>query len=400
VRVTQSLLQQQEVIVDIPYVIERAEAKHENTYLQLLERYVTTKQAKERYQWLYKNNPQGRAETWLAYEPTKREIVGFTSIFAREFLISGKSVLGGIGFDAFVRPDHRRRGIALKLHRASLKAMATGEVAFRFMCGPPTSANLEALVKAGSQVVGALRYIGIPFTARGLMTMLRCPDNYTEKVVNYGAPLDMILTQVRKIFNRASLNITVKVANKVDSRYDQLWNKIAANFPVVGLRDAKYLNWRYLQNPVCSQQLLSLEYKGELLGWAVLEFASKGCLLVDYLLPLEEGLAKETLSALVNYVAQQKIHRLTLRFNFKGQYAGLFRGHAFLPGRTIERFQLLSNEKELYPPLLEQQNWHFTNGDLNPEASPWSINTAPEAILIDPNYIPPISNGTRPYVGA
>lgn len=364
------------------YLIEHAEAKDDKPLLALLERYITINQAKQRYQWIYKNNPQGQSETWLAREPIEGQIVGFTSIFARKFLVAGQSIIGGVGFDAFVQPDHRRRGIAIALHRASLKAMENGEVPFRFMCGPPTVANLEALVKAGSQIAGTLRYFSIPFTTRGLMAMLHCPTTYTEKLAKYGYLLDQLLVQLRRIFNNSGSHITVKVTENIDYRFDQVWNNLAASFPIIGLRDREYIQWRYLQNPVCCQKLVSFEYKGELLGWAVLEFAPKGCLLVDYLFPLEQKLAQAVLGALVHFVAVQGASRLTLRFNTKGLYASLFRRQGFLPGWTVEHFQVLSSDADLQPLLLEQNNWHFTNGDLNPEASPWSINTAPESIQI------------------
>lgn len=399
-KVTESLLKSKDLVSqsDSNYLIEHLGAEDEKLYLQLLERYVTSKQALERYKWLYKNNPQGHAHTWLARERVGEEIVGFTSIYPRKFLVEGIVACGGIGFDAFVRPDHRRKGIALALHQASLRAMNRKEVPFRFMCGPPTRANLEALKKAGSQVIGTLRYVSIPFTMSGLMTMLHCPKNYSEKVANFGTAVDRLLKKLCKVLNNNASNISVRVVESVDERFDQLWEEIAANFHIIGLRDRQYLEWRYIENPVCTQKLVSMEYKGSLLGWAVLEFSSKGCLLIDYLLPLEGKLAQETLSALVNFVAAQNTPRITLRFNLKGLYASLFHGHGFLPGWTAEYFQTLCSDKVLEPLLLKQNYWHFTNGDLNPEASPWSINTAPDNLFIDPSHIGPISNFTSDNV--
>src|SRR5438046_8229830 len=109
------------------YQIRRADRNDEPTLMRLLEQFITTQNALHRYEWIYRQNPQGQAETWLACEPVRGQVVGFTSIFAREFLVAGKNVLAGVGFDAFVRPDHRCRGIAIALHRASHDSMTRAE---------------------------------------------------------------------------------------------------------------------------------------------------------------------------------------------------------------------------------------------------------------------------------
>jgi GNAT superfamily N-acetyltransferase len=368
------------------YLIRRAEDNDGLALLELLECFVTTQDAARRYQWIYRENPQGQAETWLACEPVRGQIVGFTSIFAREFLVDGERQLGGIGFDAFVRPDHRRRGIALELHRASFASMNSGEVPYRFMCGPPVPANLSALVKAGSRIVGGLRYLGLPLSISGLFHMLHIGKN--ERGFSSGIEfLDRLLTRSRQLIGGVDPKVTVRVVSKIDSRFDTLWEELSPNFSVIGLRDGQYLHWRYQQNPVCEQQLVAIEREGELLGWAALEFAPKGCLLIDYLLPVDSKRGKQALSGLIGYVARQGASRLTLRFNPKGKYMGIFLRQGFLPGWSTEQFQVLCTRPNLLPVLLEPSGWHFSNGDLNPESSPWSVNTAPQAEWTDPNYI-------------
>lgn len=276
------------------YIISRAEKQDEESLIQLLEKYVTTQRASQRYQWIYQRNPQGEATCWTAREPINGEIVGFTSIFTRDFLVAGEMVKGGIGFDAFVRPDHRRRGIVLALHRASFEDMQKGEVPFKFMCGPPVRANLDALVKAGSRIVGGLRYMGLPLNTRGILKMLHLSSANWPSLEKLG---NFALNQVHHVISHCPKDISVRVVEKIDTRFDQYWSQESSNFDVIGRRDGDYLNWRYLENPVCWQQLVAIEQRGQLLGWAVLEYAPQGCLLVDYLLPEDNSHAHQALSA-------------------------------------------------------------------------------------------------------
>ncbi len=370
------------------YTVRRAEDGDVPKIVSLLERYVTTRKASQRYEWIYKRNPQGEANTWLACETSQGDIVGFTSIFAREFFLGGNIVTGGIGFDAFVRPDFRRRGIALALHRASRADMIKGEVPFQFMCGPPVPANLSALIKAGSQIIGNIRYLSLPLNTDGLLSMLHQHDKGISKVISKISLIDKSLNYLRKtITGRDQVN--VHIVKGIDRRFDILWDELKTEFNVIGRRDAEYLNWRFLENPVCWQQILEFEQHGHLLGWAVLEFSSRGCMLVDYLLPLDKKTGGQTIKALINYVADKGYSRITMRFNLKSPYRKLFLHHGFLPGWSCEEFQVLNRVEatKSEPQLQSLYNWHFNNGDLNPEAAPWSENSAPQTVWTDSNFV-------------
>jgi hypothetical protein len=221
-----------------------------------------------------------------------------------------------------------------------------------------------------------VRYLGLPITVRGLLDMLHWRRPSLARRLEF---VNGLLARSRRMVGTATGRITVRAVDRVDGRFDRLWEAVAPRFPVIGRRDGAYLDWRYRQNPVCRQQLVALERGGHLLGWGVLELAPRGCLLVDYLLPLDRTFGGQALCALVRHVAAQGADRLTLRFNIKSRYTGLFLGQGFLPGWSRDGFQVLVGAPSLLPRLRDQSGWHFTSGDLNPEASPWSVNTAPGA---------------------
>jgi hypothetical protein len=220
--------------------------------------------------------------------------------------------------------------------------------------------------------------LGLPITVRGLFDMLRWrqPGRLGRRLEF----LNGILTRSHRLIGTATGAMTARAVDRIDGRFDALWEAMAPQFPVIGWRDGTYLDWRYRKNPVCRQQLVALEVGGHLVGWAVLEFAPRGCLLVDYLLPLDRKAGGQALRAIVRHVAAQGADRLTLRFNLKSRYAGLFLGHGFMPGWSRDEFQILPGARALPPRLFDPSGWHFASGDLNPEASPWSVNTAPGAV--------------------
>jgi hypothetical protein len=305
-------------------------------------------------------------------------------MFSRTVSVSGELVPAGVGFDAYVLPEHRGQGLATLLHKESRQSMARREVPYRFMFGPPVAKNLRALVRAGSRVVGGLRFLNLPLSSTGFFGSLGVEGSRVVRAVERTGIVDAALDRVRRLLSGKTRGVKVRPVFRATEAFDRLFAEIAPHISVIGLRDAAYLDWRYRQNPVCAQELVAIERDGKLLGWAALENGPRGCLLVDYLLPLDPDEGRVALGALVQHVASLGAPRLTLRFNLQGPYRNLFLKQGFIPGRTREEWQCLVGDLFL-PALYEPEGWHLTNGDLNPEASPWTVDAVPaEAVPAEP----------------
>src|SRR5215213_3857217 len=81
------------------YDIRRASTADQPSLIRLLGRYICAEHNEARYEWLYRKNPQGWGHTWLATPAGSDQIVGFTSIFAREVAVGGELLKAGVGFD-------------------------------------------------------------------------------------------------------------------------------------------------------------------------------------------------------------------------------------------------------------------------------------------------------------
>jgi hypothetical protein len=174
----------------------------------------------------------------------------------------------------------------------------------------------------------------------------------------------------------AARAFTARRGERLDRRFDQLFEDVAARVDVIGRRDVPTLTWRYLENPVCRQDVIAVERGGRLVGWGVIELGPRGALLVDHLLPLDPDEARPVVAALVSYAAGRGAARIVLRANLRGPTAAAFLRLGFVPGWTREEWQVLGGDT-LLPLLREPAGWHLTGGDLNPEASPWSVCTTP-----------------------
>lgn len=141
--------------VPIVRPIDHSDPADRDMLLPLLREYLastTGEDAERRYAWLYLDNPAGVARTYVAC--AGREAVGITSLFPRSIRVGEHRLVGAIGGDGYVTPAFRRRGIATALHRESLAHMDEG---LSFMFGPPEANNLQALLRAGALLTGAVR---------------------------------------------------------------------------------------------------------------------------------------------------------------------------------------------------------------------------------------------------
>src|SRR5690606_7728914 len=126
-----------------------------------------------------------------------------------------------------------------------------------------------------------------------------------------------------------------------------------------------------------------------LAGWVVLEFAPQGALVVDHLLPPDRLDALRAIEAVAAFAAERGANRLALRLALEARDLWLWRACGFLPGRWIEELQVLCPDPALRDRLGRLADWHFTTGDLNPEATHWSVVTSPDAPFSNADYVEP-----------
>lgn len=303
--------------------------------------------AARRFGWLYRDNPHGRAETFLACERGSGALIGMTSLFPRRVQVGGRVLLGAIGGDGYVRPAYRRRGIATLLHRAALAGMEEGPV--EFMYGPPEPHNLRALLHAGSAQVGwATRYrrafgpAGLGHFSRRLPAVL-------------GPAAAWLLRPPRSALRLAPLG------DRPDARVDRIFRAaVDEGAQVLPVRDAAYYAWRFGRSPSGRQQPVLLCDGAQPLAAAVIERKDGHAALIDVLCPRRAR--RRVLRGLLHACQDREAVQIQVHTPSLGWQAALF-GLGFLP-RQRKPFQV-----QLRPGhpdralLLRPAAWDYQWGD-------------------------------------
>jgi GNAT superfamily N-acetyltransferase len=131
-----------------PYSLRVATLADRPLLLPLLEGLAPERDQAKHVRWLYDENPEGPAITWVAVDDGSGEIAGVTSYFPWRLLVEGRVVRAAIGGDGFVPPKFRRRGIAAALHSALRAEMSRLGLAVMF--GAPAAMNRNPLRASGS----------------------------------------------------------------------------------------------------------------------------------------------------------------------------------------------------------------------------------------------------------
>lgn len=226
------------------------------------------------FDWRYLGRPCARRPIIVWAESEGRR-VGALTLFPHDFHVLDAEYPVGVLGDISVREECRGMGVGGAMFRflAELEAVRTlhGCVVL------PNADAARPLGKAGwrdANTIGRLAKIidFRPWSARlvdhRFAVMLAIPLNLLTRALSYEA-------------RYRSGDYEVLPISQVDARFDELWRQARKNGRIVGLRDARYLRWRYETHPTHSYRTVAVAHRGILRGYAMYRIVGDICLVDD-----------------------------------------------------------------------------------------------------------------------
>ena len=219
----------------------------------------------ERYDWLYCDNPDGQAVLWSIRKQATGEMAGFTVALPRRMLVDGRERICWNGADFSIRQQHRSLGLALKLRRAAKDGVDAGRVDFLY--AHPNAKMQLIHERVGHSPVGTMVRWAKPLRISAHLQR-RLGHNLVTRL---GGPVADTLFKwaTPPLWYRPSCQLTVETDPRFDGRFDRLFADVGPARAVVGIRDARYLHWRYKQNPLYRTHALVASEGGRLAGYAL-----------------------------------------------------------------------------------------------------------------------------------
>ena len=265
---------------------------------------------KARFEWSYFNNPYGVPRAWLVIDKLSSRTIGMVAAFPRKFKVNGSTVLAWNGGDTSINKEYRTLGVALKLRRAIKACVDRREMDFLYSY--PVDRMRIVLEKIGHKTIGSFIRHGLVMRTDLIVEKFlgRSKANrFLSGVTNILPPM-----QWSHRFADRSYCVWQQPDNCFGDEYDELYQRASLRYNILTVRDARFLDWRFNQNPLTSKfKIFRLEKNGELQGYAIIGFERKSARIFDILIDGDRFAIRTMLLGLIRRLREMGVYTLALR---------------------------------------------------------------------------------------
>jgi len=313
-----------------------------------------------RFDWLYLNNPDGPAVLWTIRDTGTGEMAGFTVALPRRMIVAGKQRLCWNCADFSILPKYRSLGVALKLRRAAKDGVDSGRVDFLYAHPNERMAAIHSRV--GHLPLGRMvRYASVLRSATFFEKKVRSRALATVM----GSVVDPVLRAVEPR-SRPNLDYETRVETvpRFDERFDELHQQCLDSVPAFGVRDARYLKWRYGENPLEQTRAIVAEEDGRLRGYLLFTVEDNIGIIKDLFPTTDAAVSIELIGALGREARQQGLASLSATLLEGNPITAALSDFGFRERPdSSQMFVYAPPDNELAPRIADAKNWCVTVGD-------------------------------------
>lgn len=268
--------------------------------LKLLQEQLSTSIDFNRFDWLYRKCPHGKAEVWLAAEAGSGRLVGSAAVFPRKINLPQGESKGYVLGDFCVSADKRSLGLAIRLQRKCLETVQNGTFSAGFDL--PSRTMLAVYRRLGL----------VPRTELiRMVKLLRADRKIASKIKNktvsrvLGGAANTLLA-LNHGSNRMKSGITITTQEgRCSEEYTALAREVGGGLGICVDRSADYLNWRYVEHPYNKYEFLAARYRGQLKGYLVFLEDDAKATIVDWFSHENRDLRMDLIRGLVVLLKQR-----------------------------------------------------------------------------------------------
>lgn len=309
-----------------------------------------------RWEWQYRrnpNNPGHEPEIWIAREGPA--VVGQYATMPVRLSVKGQEVQGSWGMDVMVAPERQRQGLGEVLFRTWDR-----NVGASLGLGLSDS-SYRLFQKLNWPDVGPVPCLVKPLTRRALRRP-NWPVPLNRLVSALTLPLVLLVSRTRPV------GAEVRLIQKFDDSFTELWETLAPKFNLAVRRDAAYLNWKYVTAPHVRYSIAVLRRENRNVGYAVYrhlhEPRGRVTLVADFLTDPDDEAALGTLLQWIDREARQADSDKIRVFAMHAGFRRAVRRSGYFQVKSTVEFVVKVNAIDVDPSFYENtDNWHVTLGD-------------------------------------
>ncbi len=220
----------------------------------------------------YFRNPAGDARSAVVVQDGK--VVGQIGSIPIRFRVNGGEVIAVQELDVAMYESHRRFDVFLRLANAQSKIYEETDVDFSFTFSIGTTSEIARIFNVSKKVSQIPRLIKVLDTDPLLKKKLSAGP--LSRVVSPAANMALRLKYGEK--TKIPDGMKLKKVARFDERFDAFWERIKDDYPIMTIRSAVYLNWRYVDAALIDYEIVALEEAatGAIAGFVVLGESDEG----------------------------------------------------------------------------------------------------------------------------
>jgi hypothetical protein len=332
-----------------------------------------SKRLQRQWDWKYDANPFNRgAQPYVLLWRDGGQIVGMLGVMPVRVCIDGTEYVVGHPCDWAMRRDHRGRRMARRLLDRQRP-----DWPMRFSWQNEISRKLSPGMIGENSGILRLAPMAKPLAAGDIIERAsgsRLLGRFADAVARGMRPL-------RRLLNRRA-NVPGSIVSETrvfDDRFDRFWQRVRRDYPVMVVRDQRYLQWRFALRPDAQYRTLVATRGTEVLGYLVVRTVEQDGARMGYVV---DFLVAERSTAIFSLLLAHAIAGLaadgarwmTCRATVPPFRRMLYR-HGFLPvprstGGYLRTYRQETDSPDRTALLFESPgNWFLTMGDGDLEMS-------------------------------
>ena len=288
-------------------------------------------------------------------------VAGTLGYMPADFWIQGRRVAVRFTHDLLVDPDYRGGGLG-RLIVENARALGDFFPGGMWMTDPCRKIHVDCgFGDATPLVTYSLVLDPAAFVARKRMPVVKALAGRVVLAANRAVAL-------QRLRGEASRDGVTQVT-RFDPAMDAVWEKLAAGYDITRVRDAAYLNWKYLNHPWLEYRGLLAARGGDPAGFAVWRLAPPGAaekraVVADFLTARNDAATLRRLVARVVVDAAAAGMESASILTTQPWVVGMLRGIGFLP-REARNTWVIAGWRNVIPEawLKDTSPWHVCMGD-------------------------------------
>lgn len=282
-------------------------AGDEEYIIKLFETVFNTEMPSAQWAWRYLENGIDLKLIMLA-ESAAGDIIGQYALSPIRMKVDNKEIIGSFSLDTMVHPDWGGRGIFVELANAVYDVAAGSGIPLTY--GFPNENSHHGFINnlGWTDLCKPFPILVKPISIRSLVRS-RFENERIARLIDSFARAGYWLFTSGSIREPSASNYYVRRVEHFGREADLLWKRSSGIARISVIRDAAYLNWRFVQNPTEKYCILYAEQAGELSGYAVLKLVDDFGIRIGYIvdllvLPEEETIVYALVKAALNYFTE------------------------------------------------------------------------------------------------